>query len=154
MSFQLGGGGRTHVVGEVTERHDYGAPQGYAVGCTQLPPFTDTWLLEDTGPGYLYFGMMWVTGLNGVGIAIYPKIKIDGEVIAPYDSYADHNSFGRDTNTDPFKLMVYTDANSAAVGEYHYNPPLYFDSTLKLGFYNADNNDTYIGHLEYFYTTV
>ena len=119
---------------QVITRHGLGAADISASGVINTANGVETTLESYTGSGYL---MMFFCETSGGANShtCMARVKIDGVYLTPDETFQDLQVFGFSAQTEPIKLIKYQ-ANGNNGITWYFNPPLAFDTELKLTFYN------------------
>jgi len=153
MSFQFATGRKINILeqdlNELTIRHEYGGMEASSSAERTLWANSTTYLLEYTGKGYFYYAQFRVNPATRSDEE-HPRIDIDSQIIQPYGNFYNHHYHGADTSTMPLRLLSFAEDGFCCV-EYFFNPPLKFDTSLKIGFYNPSDTN-HRGYINYFYT--
>lgn len=131
-------------------KHNYGAAGCGRNETINLPASTTTQLYSTNGEGYFYYAMFKVAA-KATCEDVYPLVEVDGNNVEYYDTFKILNMCGFDKNTRPLQLIKYG-AGSLCVAAYLFDPPIYFDTTLKLKMHNTSGASNHTGYVYYIVT--
>ena len=136
---------------QVITRHGLGARETSGAGPVSIAP-TDTYTwVEYSGSGYLYWFFQMVESATDSEY-VHARIYIDGTLlrVSPDPSYVAMNEAGFSQDSRPLQLLTYAPDGICSC-LYYFNPPIAFDSNLKLEAYNESTyTQSVIG--SWFYT--